>query len=179
MSDSAPITWFTENPAPILIAGIVVLLALGGIFLKSGRGILLFAMAGVAGFMALAVLIDHLVVTDREQVANTIYEMAAAAPRNDLNAVIDHIDPQAGEVRGEARRWIGQVRLDSVSISAMDVTVDHATSPLQATAEFRVFARGEFVGHNLSGPAQYLGRLIVQFRRQDNHWLVIAYERDH
>ena len=164
---------------PILIAGTVVLLALGGIFLKSGRGILLFAMAGVAGFMALAVLIDHLVVTDREQVANVIYEMAAAAERNDLNAVIDHIDPAAGEVSGEARRWIGQVRLDLVSISAMDVKIDRTTSPLQATAEFRVFARGEFVGHNLSGPAQYLGRLIVQFSRQGDRWLVTTYERDH
>ena len=99
MSDSAPITWFTENPAPILIAGIVVLLALGGIFLKSGRGFLLVAMAGVASFMAVAVLIDHLVVTDREQVANTIYMMAAAAERNDLNAVIDHVDPDL-TVRG-------------------------------------------------------------------------------
>src|SRR5215813_10738404 len=107
MSDSAPIIWFTEDPTPILVGGGLILLVLGGFFLKSGRGIILLAMALVALTMGLAVLIDRLVVTDREAVANTIYDAAAMAERNDLNGVMEIISSDAPEVRAEARHWIG------------------------------------------------------------------------
>ena len=46
--------------------------------MKTGRGLVLVAMAAVAAFMGLAVLVDALVVTDRERVENVIYEAAAA-----------------------------------------------------------------------------------------------------
>ncbi len=93
MTDSAPIIWFTENPTPILVGGGLALLVLAGFFLKSGRAAILIAMALVAAVMGLAVLTDRLIVTDREQVANTIYDAAAAAERNELNAVMDIISP--------------------------------------------------------------------------------------
>jgi hypothetical protein len=108
VSDSAPITWFTEDPTPIIVGGILCLFVLGMFFLKSGRGIILVGMACVAQIMGLAVLIDHLVVTDREQVANVIYQAAAAAERNDLEAVTAFISPSATEVKAEARHWISR-----------------------------------------------------------------------
>ena len=61
--------------------------------------------------MGLTVLIDHLVVTDREQVQNVIYDAARQAEKNNLEAVIECISPSATKVRDEARRWIGQAKL--------------------------------------------------------------------
>jgi hypothetical protein len=119
MFDSAPFTWFTENPLPILIGGGVVLLVLLVLLLKTGRGVILTAMLGVAVVMGLAVLIDRLVVTDRERIANVIYQGAAAAQRNDLDAIVDLISPSASDVRAASRDfafshagrlWTGQRR---------------------------------------------------------------------
>lgn len=178
MWDSAPIIWFTEDPTPILVCGGLVLLVLGGLFLKSGRAGVLIAAALVAVVMGAAVLIDRFVVTDREQVANTIYGAAAAAERNDLNAVADFISPTAPEVKAEARRWIGQAKIESVSISAMEVTLDRAAKPMTATAEFRVFATGQLTDRSMPYPFKYLSRLEVKLMQSGKQWLVTAYERD-
>src|ERR1051326_3688214 len=126
MLDSAPFTWFTENPLPILIGGGVALLVLLVLLLKTGRGLILTALLGVAVFMGLALLIDRLVVTDRERVADVINQGAAAAQRNDLDAIVNLISPSATDVRAEARRWVGQARLEEVTIAAMDVTLNRA-----------------------------------------------------
>ncbi len=114
MLDSPPITWFTENPTPILVAGGMMIVLLLVFFLKSGRMVLFWPMGAVLAFMGLTVLVDHLVVTDRERVQNVIYEAAAQAEKNNLQAVIDCISPSATKVRDEARRWIGQAKLESV-----------------------------------------------------------------
>ena len=165
MSDSAPITWFTENPTPIFTIGGIALIILLVLFLKSGRAVILMAMAGVVLFMALAVLIDRLVVTDREQVANVIYRGAVDAQRNDLNAIMAIISPSAAQVRDEARHWIGQAKLEDVSISAMDVQLNRTANPPTATADFRVYARGQILDRGTPYPANYLGHLTVHFQR--------------
>jgi hypothetical protein len=178
MSDSAPITWFTENPTPILIMGGIAIVVLLVFFLRSGRAVLLMAMAGVALFMALTVLIDRLVVTDREQVANVIYQGAADAQRNDLNAIMAIISPSAAQVREEAQHWIGQAKLDDVSISAMDVELNRSANPLTATADFRVFAHGQILDRGTPYPVNYPVHLTVHLQREPAGWLVTSYERD-
>jgi len=177
MLDSAPFTWFTENPLPILIGGGVVLLVLLVVLLKTGRGVILSAMLCVAVVMGLALLIDRLVVTDREKIANAIYAGAAAAQANNLDAIVDLISPSAADVRAEARRWVGQARLDEVTVAAMDVTLDRAANPPTGVARFRVFARGQIVGRAGALPGTYFGILTVHFRREGDHWLVTGYER--
>jgi hypothetical protein len=178
LSDSPPITWFTEDPTPIIVGGVFALLVLGVFFLKNGRGVMLLSMAGVALVMGMAVLVDRLVVTDREQVADVIYGAAAAAERNDLDAVTSFISPTAPQVKAEARRWIGQAKLESVNISAMEVTLDRAAKPMTATAEFRVYATGQFTDRGAPYPFKYLSRLLVKLQQEKNGWLVTDYERD-
>ncbi|HTQ38780.1 MAG TPA: hypothetical protein VMJ32_07115 [Pirellulales bacterium] len=178
MSDSAPLTWFTENPTPILIGGGLILAALGVLFLKHGRVWILLSMASVALVMGLAVLVDHLVVTEREQVANVIYDAAAAGERNDFDACLACISPTAGEVKAEAERWIGRAKFDSVSISAMEVTLDRTASPMTATAEFRVFATGQITDRDAPYPFQYLSHLEVKLQKQANRWLVVNYQHN-
>lgn len=178
MTDSAPITWFTEDPTMIIVIGGLILLVLGGFFLKSGRVAILLAMVGVALVMGAAVLVDRLVVTDREAVANTMYDAAAIAEKNDFNALFGFISPSAPAVKAEAQRWIAGTKLKSVSISAMEVTVDKEAKPMTATAEFRVFATGERSEWTVSYEGNYLTRLHVELRKEGNRWMVTEYERD-
>ena len=177
MFESAPFTWFTENPTPILILGVVTLAILIVLLLKTGRGAILAAMAGVALLMGLAVLTDKLIVTERERVANVIYDAAAAAEKNELEEVLKCISPSAPHITSEARSWIGQVHLDSVSIHQMDVTLDRSTQPPTAVARFIVHAegtakRGTTIYNN------YVDRLRVNFQLENNRWLVTGYTRD-
>ena len=112
--------------------------AAGGVlFEKRTVGIALASGCGV-GVHGLTVLIDKLVVTDREQVQSVIYDAARQAEKNNLQAVIDCISPSAASVRAEARRWIGQAKLTSVTIGQLEVTVDKSKQPWTATAHFWV-----------------------------------------
>lgn len=177
MLDSPPITWFTENPTPILVTGGMVLMLLAVFFLKSGRLVLLWPAGAVLAFMGITVLVDKLVVTDRERVQNVIYDAAAAAEKNHLNEVIDYISPSATKVREEAQRWIGQAKLESVTIAQLEVTVDKSKQPFTATAHFWVQAQGE--AHTAAAIYRnYIGRLVVEFKKEGDRWLVTAYQRD-
>lgn len=178
MFDSPPITWFTENPAPILIGGGGVLLILLVLLLKTGRGVILTAMLGVAIVMGLAVLIDRLVVTDRERVANLVYEAAAAAQRNEIEPIIANILPSATAVRAEARRWIGQVRLSDVTITNIRVDLDRAAKPRAATAVFRVLAKGEVRDRTAVYPGDYFGLITAHFVREEGRWMLADYQHE-
>jgi hypothetical protein len=178
MSDSVPVTWFTEDPMPLLIACGVAILVLLGFFFKSGRGVLLLAIGGVVLLMALAVLIDALVVTDREAVEGIIYKCAAAAEANQLNEIKAFIAPQANTVRTEADRWIGHVKLEFVSITALRVDLNRTANPPTAQAVFRVLARGAVTDRtmNYAGPASSL--VTVDFIKQGNRWWVSGVEHE-
>ncbi len=143
MLDSPPVNWFTENPTPVLLAGGAILIFLVLRFFKTGELKLFWWIAGVGAFMGLAVLTDHLIVTDREQVENVIYKAGADAEHNNLEAVIDIIAPEATLVRTDARQWIGQVHLNLVNIGGLDVQLDktsqsaHRSRPLLGAGRWR------------------------------------------
>jgi hypothetical protein len=172
MSDSAPVTWFTEDPTMLLIACGVAILVLLGFFFKSGRGVLLLAIGGVVLLMLVAVLIDALVVTDREAVEGIIYKCAAAAEANQMNEIRDNIAPSATAVRREADRWIGQARLETVYITAMRVEVNQQANPPTAQAVFHVIARGSLNDRNMPVAGGYNGVATVDFVKEGNRWWV-------
>jgi hypothetical protein len=110
-------------------------------------------------------------------VQNAIYEAAADAEKNNIEAVLSFISPTATTVRDEVRRWIGQTKLSLVNIASLEVHIDKEANPPTATARFWVRAEGEVhsqtaIYHN------YIGRLIVDFRKEGNRWLVTGYQRE-
>jgi hypothetical protein len=172
MTYSAPVTWFTEDPTTLLIICGVAILVLLGFFFKSGRGVLLLAIGGVVLLMALALLVDALVATDREAVESVIYKCAAAAEANQMNEIRDQIAPAANAVRREADRWIGQARLTSVYITAMRVEVNRQANPPTAQAIFHVIAQGSLNDRNMPIAGAYNGVATVDFVKQGNRWWV-------
>ncbi len=115
--------------------------------------------------------------TERERVANVMYDAAAAAEQNRLEEVLQCISPAAPHITAEARQWIGQVHLDSVSIHQMDVTLDRATVPPTAVARFIVHAQGA-ARRGTTVYNNYVGRLRVTMQLENGRWRVIAYTRD-
>jgi hypothetical protein len=178
MSDSAPVTWFIEDPTTLLIAGGIAILVLVGFFFKTGRGVLLLALAGVAAIMLLAVLIDSLVVTDREAIANIIYQSAVAAEENRLSDLKAYISPIADAVRREADHWIGRVKLETVYITAMRVDLNRQANPPAAQAVFRVLARGTMSDRTMTVGGGYSGLVTVDFEKQGDRWWVTGVQHE-
>jgi hypothetical protein len=176
MLESAPITWFTEDPTPIFILGGITLAVLFVYLMKTGRGLVLVAMAAVAAFMGLAVLVDAIVVTDRERVENVIYEAAAAAEQHNLDEVTALVSASAPQIKADIRHWLrDQLIIESVTIGNLDVSVDRTTSPPTATAKFWYIGQGKWRrGDTVHDRVP--GKLKVDFRKEGERWLVTAYE---
>ena len=86
---------FLDSPWPAILFGIIGEAVLAVMLLRSGRGVLLGAMAGVLALSLAGVGVERLVVTDNKLIAAVIYDAAAALEANDL--------PRAGP-RGDRQR---------------------------------------------------------------------------
>ncbi len=85
---------FLESAWPALGLGLLALALLGVAWHNTRHRRLPHAMLGVVVAMLLLLLVQWLVVTDREAVANSLEEMAQALESNDLNRVMAHLAPK-------------------------------------------------------------------------------------
>jgi hypothetical protein len=166
---------FLESPWPILFIGIAVEAVLGMALMQTGRGKYLVAMIGVAVIVVIGLVVERLVVTDREAVRLTLDAAVAAVRKNDLNGLLDCIEPSAKEPR-ELSRWVlSRCEVQEGHISDLQITVNRLTSPPTAEAKFLAVGRGR----DRMGEFPYQGfaqRVVVQLRLQGDRWLVTGYK---
>ena len=139
--------------------------------LRTGRGVLLWAMAGVLGVALLGVAMVKWVPTQRKAVAATIYDTAKAIEANDLDGVLKHVMPSDEQTRADADRYMSMIEFSDVKIRYLEITINHLTSPPTAKATFNVSA----TGRNRSGQwgqATHPAKLTVQLLRQPNGWMI-------
>ena len=124
--------------------------------LRTGRGVLLWALAGVLFLTLAGVAIVRWVPTERKMVAATLYQTAAALEANDLAGVLRHVAPTAAETRKDAQWAIEHAEIVELKIRYLDITINRLTSPPTAKATFNVIVTakdrsGEW--GSLPGPA--------------------------
>jgi hypothetical protein len=166
---------FLESPWPAVVVGIVVETMLAIALLRTGRGVILWAMLAVAALVGAAVAVEHFTVTDRKLVGQTVYGAAAAVESNDFNRLMTFVAPRAVEIRGEAQRVLAEIKFSKVSVRNLEVVVNRLTSPPSAKATFNVFVsgadrRGEF--GELSRPA----KVALSLDLIDGRWLITAHD---
>jgi len=167
-------SWLLEDPTPTLVAAVLAEAVLTVALVKTGRGALLWAIAGVALLAALLLALEWLVVTDRERVEQTLSGAARALEANDPQALMAFIDP-VSPMRSRVSREMSAVKVQRATFSRLDVTVNRLTSPPTATADFMGYVnakdrRGEVPYENFSH------RIVVQMREDGDRWLMTGYE---
>jgi hypothetical protein len=166
---------FLESPWPILFIGIAVEAVLGMMLMQSGRGKYLVAMIGMAVVVVVGLIVERLVVTDREAVRQTLDAAVAAVRKNDVNGLLDCISPSAKKPRDESRWLLSLVDVEEGHISDLDIKVNRLTSPPTAQAKFLAVGRGR----DRTGEFPYQGfaqRVDVQLQLQGDRWLVTGYK---
>ncbi len=91
-----------ENPWWIIFTGVIIEAVLGIILYRTGRGALVWAMLAVLVLMVSGVIVERLVVTERERVEMTLDGIVAALEANDLNRVLSYVALEAVETRRRA-----------------------------------------------------------------------------
>ena len=162
---------FLESPWPILVFGIIAEAVLAVALVRTGRGIYLAAMAGVAIAVLLGVLVERLVVTDRKLVAQTIDGAAAALEANDLNRVLQFVSPTADDTRERARQALGLAEFVEVKVRNLEIAIVRTTSPPTAKATFTVWVTGKDRRGDLGQVSRPVG-LVLHLRLESGRWLI-------
>lgn len=167
-------SWLFEDPTTLIVAGVLIEALLAVALVKSGRGALIPAMVGVLAVVGLGVLVERLVVTEREQVEATLDGVAAALEHNDVEGVLRFIDAAAGDIRSYVKSILPQLRITDARIYDLIININHYSSPPSAQAEFTGRVKGNY---RHEGPAEglYLRQFTVDFRQEGDRWLITAY----
>ena len=165
---------FVESPWPILLLGIVAEAVLAIALFRTGRGVLLWPMAGVGLIVLLGLGVERWVVTDKKLVAQTLEGAAAAMEANDLGRLMTFIStsPTAARTRGEARRALDMGLFVQLKISGLDVSIVRTTSPPIAKAQFIAMATGRARHGEFDGELSRPVHLEVSLRLESGRWLI-------
>ena len=125
-----------ENPLRIIFIGAVVEALLGIALFRTGRGPLLWAMIGTLALTVLGVVVERLVVTERERIEMTLDGITSALEANDLGRVLSYIAPTAVKTRNRAAWALGRIEFQSARVYRLDITINPLTTPITAKASF-------------------------------------------
>jgi hypothetical protein len=163
---------FVESPWPWILIGIVAEAILAAILVSTRRTVLLWAMLGVLGFAIAGVVVERLVVTERERVEATIDGIVAALNANDLPRLLgDYIAPDAARTRARAKWALNRVEIQGAHYRNLRITINRLTSPITAEAQFD----GSVSYHDRMGEFPYnyyAAHFVVELELRNGRWLV-------
>ncbi|MEN6459136.1 MAG: hypothetical protein ABFC63_09410 [Thermoguttaceae bacterium] len=165
---------FVESPWPWLLIGLALETALAIVLTQTRRGVLLWAMLGVAAFVGGGLIVERLVVTDREAIENTLDATVSAVRHNDVNRLLACVASSAKPMRNQARWVLDRVEVQSAWIHGVEIKINRLTSPWSASVS--LIATGSARDRRGEIPYEtYSRRVVVNFDREGDRWLVTGY----
>lgn len=169
------IEWFTENSLPPLIGG--SLLALGFFvlaFVHYNKTMFKIGLL-ITLITAAIVIIETLIVTDREKITRIVYDLAKAVENNQVDQVLLHVAPSRQDAKDRIRAEMPQYLFNSCRVLGIK-TFELAPDQNQAKIVFVVYASGF---HNQYGKGNTHRRVTLFFEKQpDESWKMVDYNHE-
>ena len=120
-------------------------------------------------------MLERTVVTDTEEVEDTLHGIAEALAAGDLQVAMAAISPNCGQLP-HFRRVLDEVNLNSAWIGAdLEVRINRLTSPPTATAYFTGHADGQDKRGRIPYE-RFMRKFKVRLEREGDRWLVTQME---
>jgi hypothetical protein len=164
-----------ESPMLVMAIGFTTAALLGGLWLQTGKRVLLVLLVGMLALTVTGVILERSVETDREQIDSTLRRIARDIERNDRPAVLAHIHSQAADIRQAAAMETSTYVFEQVKIkSNLQIEVHAGTDPKTATATFNVvvIGTGGQLGKQSSRAPRYM---TLEFEQEGGAWRVRSY----
>jgi hypothetical protein len=165
---------FFERPLALLFCGLGLEVALGVAIWLTGRAGLLRAMLGVFLLTLLAIGVERLVVTDREQIDAQLHHSVQAVLAHDVQGVLAIIDPSAAELRRTVTQMLARGHVEELKITHREVTVHSGASPRTATVHLIARIKAQLPALSAS---QGLIPVVLEMRKADG-WKVMRADFD-
>jgi len=171
-------SWLTEDPTLLLVIGALVIAALAVALVKTGRVVMIAWMLAVAAVVGVGVLTERLIVTEREEVGQTIEQVRRAFLANDANEVLAHVSTESNQVRRQVDWALRAAELLEVRITdGPHIEVNNFTTPPSATAELIAVAKVR-LHSGTSIYDQYAARFFLRLTKRSDRWLIEEVEKE-
>ena len=163
-----------ENPVPIYAVSGVFLTLAGLIFFNRRDLPSLIALVTTVLFALSLVLLERMVVTDREQVELTVGRIMESIQANDVPGVLADVDPAATKVRSDIQVMMPEVRVEDTGYASLEVDEIVPAEPLRVSSTFR----GKLDGvHKTSGHRLFYFDVVrLDWVKRDEKWLLEDYQ---
>ena len=168
--------WIFETEY-LVVSCVLVLIALGGVAIITGRGFWLYWMGGALLASGGIWLIGWMIETDVERVKKVIYSIEQAAKENNHPTVLSHVSESRPQIYQAVKRVLPLVHIQDARVTAIgDITIDDKAAPKQAQADITIYVEGGDSAKKI-GSVKFYRRLIVTFiEEEERNWRVIDYE---
>jgi hypothetical protein len=171
-------TWFTENPMPLVLIGTIIAAALAVVLTRTGRREALWGLIAVAVLVGVAVVTERMIVTPREEVRISLDEIRALVAANkpaDLLTRID-VNPNNTDLATLRRRVqddLARITVTEAKITELrdeDILVSDSgnTAKTKFNGTVSISAAGGQAGVGGSFPF----RFEVDLRKKDGVWVI-------
>ena len=160
----------------LIFLGVVGAL-LAAMWATTGRREPLWGAVAAAGLLPVVWLAERLVVTDREAVEATLYEIAADVKSNNRAAVLAHIYSGAPALRRQAAQEMPNYSFTECKVNKIHrIEVSTSDRPPSAEAEFNVYVSGTFTYAGQTASGDFPRYVALKLRRDtDGKWRVENY----
>lgn len=169
--------YLAENALPIWVGGAVLLTLTLVVYAQTRTSKSLIAGLVVIVVTAALLLAEYLVETPREAVERTLYALADAVERNDMEAALEFIAPGTSNIRSDVETVMPLVTINKANVVGTPQTILHLSlDPPAASVTCRGFVHGVVKRTGMTG-GDY-AEVTLTFVRDGDRWLVDDYTSD-
>jgi hypothetical protein len=168
-----------DNPLPAILigGGLAVLFGFG--WVQTGKRWPLHWMVVALLITFALVLVERWIVTDREQITQTLYDIADLVERNDINTAVQYVYSGSPEVRRQALAELPGYDFSEVNIKRnLEIEVLPAHIPPRAEARFNVTVVVSTVNGSFKDMRVPRFVQVTFLQEKDGRWRVAAYRHD-
>ena len=160
---------FFERPLTLMVCGLVLEISLGVALWLTGRAALLRAMLAVFVGTLLAIGLERLVVTDREQIDALLEHSVQRVLAHDTPGVLAVIDASAVDLRRTVTQMLSRGRVEELKITHQEIDVHSGAAPTDGGRETDRPHQGPIAGRRESARPGAGRAGTAQERRLEDH----------
>jgi hypothetical protein len=163
-------SWFTEDATFPLITGFFLVVTLLGLAAYSREKIILYGALAVTAMCVLTLITETLIVTNKERVQETLYNIEKSIRNNDFATTFTYIANE--DTIGDAKNHTDGLVCEQCSIISLDnIEVDHYAQPRTAVADFPVYGRVNIF------PSAFTVRVVLDMEEDaTGNWKIVDYQ---
>ena len=173
--------WLFDRPVYVALMGVVLCVPIAIAWVMTGRKEVLYALAAAFVIFVGLLIMERMVVTDREQIEATVLQIARDVQANNHQAVLSHIYSGSPQLKQKAQSEIANYVFTECRVTkAPEVEVNINDHPRSAKVSFLAAAAGDFkyggASASFSKEAPIRRRIIFKMRKEaDGRWTVEDY----